>query len=62
MKTITELRDLILKLEKGNKQVDSAQMNEVLAIMSDLAYKNVPVADILYKNGEKRAQGNAKKS
>ena len=54
-----KIRDLILKLcrlEKNKKQVNIAQMSEVVGVLSDLIYKNTDLQILLLKNGERRAK------
>ncbi|MBE9542536.1 MAG: hypothetical protein IMF01_09475 [Proteobacteria bacterium] len=65
MKSITQLRDQLLKIEAGKVQVNAAQMGEILSIISDILYDeaNDPEIDLyrssavcLYENGMRRAK------
>jgi hypothetical protein len=61
IKNITDLRNELLKREAGKKQVNAAQMNEILRILSDLVHEDpvMPVA-VLLNNGKRRAKARKK--
>lgn len=61
IKTIKGLAKELCRLEEKKKQVDIAQMSEVLSNLSDIVYERLINASILfYDNGLKRAQKRAK--
>ena len=59
IKNITQLRNELLKREAGKRQVDVAQMNDVLAVLCDLLLElDEPsmVYVILHKNAVRRSK------
>ena len=61
MKKITTIKELVLELTKHEalkRQVDVAQMSEIIGRLSDLAYhrKFQRIAGLLKDNGKKRAK------
>ena len=62
-KNITALRNELLIREAGKRQVDAAQMGEVLARLSDLLLELKEPSEVyvlLYKNARRRAKRNGK--
>lgn len=60
MKTIKALAKELAKREGKRKQVDIAQISELLGHLSDMVYDDCKSMDILFNNGEKRAKKKAK--
>lgn len=60
MKTIKALAKELAKREGKRKQVDIAQITEILGHLSDIAYNDYWDLFVLAENGEKRAKKKAK--
>jgi hypothetical protein len=60
MRTIKALAKELAKREGKKKQVDIAQLTEVLGHLSDMVYEDCKAMDILFNNGEKRAKKKSK--
>jgi len=65
IKNITELAMEVARRERGKKQVNIAQIKEILAIISDLTYEHKtwfswsnPLIMIFQKNGQRRKKLN----
>jgi hypothetical protein len=56
MKNIKELARYIAKIEGGKKQINIAQITEVLRILSDRAWVEPKILDLIHKNGKRRAR------
>ena len=57
MKTVTEICREVCKREKGKKEVNIAQVREIIGIMSDLMFdakKGAGVIKTLNNNGKRR--------
>ena len=66
MKTIKQLVKELCKREGLKKQVDVAQISEIVGHLSDIVYEyssavDFPLYMMLHKNGEKRAKKKAKR-
>lgn len=65
--TIKQLAVKLCKKEKKKKQVDIAQMMEILGVLSDIMHHEwehstkLVILSTILKNGEKRAKKNSKK-
>ncbi len=64
MKNITELKKELLKREAGKKQVNVAQMGEILSHLSDIIVekKFITVSSILINNGRRRQRDRKRKA
>lgn len=64
IKTIKGLASAIAKREGKKVQVNIAQINEILGVLSDIFYEDIyyklSPEDILFENGKKRAKKKAK--
>lgn len=60
IKTIKGLASAIAKREGKKVQVNIAQINEILSVLSDIFFEHNGGAWILYNNGLKRAKKKAK--
>lgn len=56
IKNITELKKELLRREGGKKEVNAAQMGEILSILSDMIFDDGSAILILHKNGKRRAK------
>ncbi len=60
MKTIKALAKELCSREGLKKQVDIAQIAEILGHLSDMVFEDCKAMDILFNNGMRRAKKKAK--
>jgi hypothetical protein len=58
MKNIKELAKYIARIEGGKKQINIAQITEVLRILSDRAWVEPKILEMIHQNGRRRAKKN----
>jgi hypothetical protein len=56
MKNIKELAKYIAKIEGGKKSINIAQITEVLRILSDRAWVEPKILEMIHQNGRRRAK------
>lgn len=54
-KNVRSLSIFLTKKEGKRTQVNIAQMNEILRILSDECYKHPEIIALIYKNGQRRS-------